>query len=212
MTEEFKEHMLVYSSKSYFVKKVFWDRINTAVKFSDINDKSMVLDIGCNTGHLLKKINELDTKCKCWGIDVEEKISTLKIKNCQFKVEDIKKTSFGNEYFSTIFALDILEHIKDIDNAILEIHRVLKPDGVFILCGPTESFFYKLCRFFQFGIFNKNVKSEKPGFRGEIDFHHHTIYDLEKKFMQNKFKVINKKSIPGFPLPDLFRVTKFRKI
>jgi len=206
----FEEHMLVYKSKSALVRKVFWDRIKHSVNLAQIKNDSVVLDIGCNTGHLLNTIRNTNSSCECWGIDVEPKITTLKIENCRFKVTDIKKTPFEDNYFSMIFALDILEHIKDLNDAIKEIHRVLKPDGVFILCGPTESWFYKLCRFLQFGVFAKNVECVKSGFRGEIDFHHHTIYAIEKKFQEHGFKKLKQKSIPGFPIPNLFRVTKFQ--
>ena len=204
--------MVVYDSKSPLVRKVFWNRIKHAMSFAQINDKSIILDIGCNTGHLLKNIRNINNSCECWGMDIEHKITSLKIKNCKFQVGDVRKTLFENQKFSIIFALDILEHIKDVNIAIKEIYRILKPSGSFILSGPTESWFYKFCRFLQFGIFSKNVKAPKPGFRGEIDYHFHTIYDLEKKIEANGFKKEKQKSIPGFPFPTLFRVTKFKKI
>jgi len=213
MTENqdvFEEHMTLYQSKSFLTRKVFWNRIKTSIKFAKIRDDSIVLDIGCNTGHLLITIRKSNTNCECWGIDVEPKISTLKIKNCKFHVADVKKLPFQDDYFTVIFALDVLEHVKDVDVAIKEIHRILKPNGSLVLCGPTESWFYRFCRFLQFGIYSKNVKSDKPGFRGEIDYHHYTIYDLENKFQSHGFKKLKLKSIPHF-LPTLFRVTLFKK-
>ena len=202
--------MLVYQSKSPFVRKVFWDRIKYSIKFAQIKNSSVVLDIGCNTGHLLKNIRKINNVCECWGIDVETKIISLKIENCKFKIADVKEIPFEDNNFSIIFALDILEHVKELNKAINEIHRVLKPEGVFILCGPTESWFYKLCRFIQFGVFAKNVECEKSGFRGEIDYHHYTIYEIEKKFQISGFKKLKQKRIPGFPIPTLFSVTKFQ--
>jgi len=207
----FEEHMGAYEKRSYLVRNLFWNRIRTALKFAKIDDNSIVLDIGCNTGHLLRTLRKSNSACECWGIDVEPKIVTLKIENCKFKVADARKTPFENDYFSVIFATDILEHIKDVDAAITEIKRILKNDGIFVLCGPTESWFYKFCRLLLTGTFSKNVVINKPSFRGEIDFHFHTIYELEKKFESNKFIKLKQKLLPGFFFPTLFRITKYTK-
>ena len=207
----FQEHMIVYDSKNPLTRNLFWGRINTAIKFAQLNDDSILLDIGCNTGHLLKTIRKFNASCQCWGVDVEPKIMTLQIENCNFKVADAKNLPFTDGYFDVIFVLDILEHIQDVERAIKEIHRVLKTNGLVILSGPTESWFYKFCRFLQFGQAEKNVQSEKPGFRGEIDFHFHTVYNIEKYLLKNGFRQLKQKSLPGFPIPTLFRITAFQK-
>jgi ubiquinone/menaquinone biosynthesis C-methylase UbiE len=207
----FPEMMVVYSSKNPFTKNIFWRRIRTSITFADINDDSVLLDIGCNTGHLLKTIRELNSRCECWGTDIEPKIMTLQIAKCKFQVADARSLPFPVDYFNIVFALDTLEHIKDVDAAIEEIYRVLMPNGIAILSGPTESWFYKLCRFVQFGQFKKNSSSDKPSFRGEIDFHFHTVYDLEERFTAHGFRQLKQKSLPSTPLPPLFRVSKFQK-
>jgi ubiquinone/menaquinone biosynthesis C-methylase UbiE len=203
------EHMAVYESKNRFVKDLFWKRIQTAINLGQINDRSIILDLGCNTGHLLKTIRKFNSRCECCGVDIEPKI--MEIPNCTFKVGDARSLPLPDSYFTVVFILDILEHIKNVEIAIKEIHRVLMPNGHAILCGPTESWFYRLCRFIQFGQFKKNVECDKPGFRGEIDYHFHTIYDLEEKFVANAFKEVKSQSLPGIPFPTLFRVTKFQK-
>jgi ubiquinone/menaquinone biosynthesis C-methylase UbiE len=211
-SDQFAEHMVVYDSKSKLIRNLFWNRIFTSIKFAEIKDDSVVLDIGCNTGHLLKSIRKTNTNCECWGIDIEPKITSLQIDKCNFQVADARNVPFEANYFTIVFALDILEHIKDIEKAIGEIHRILKPDGTFILCGPTESWFYKFCRFLHFGVYSKNVTCDKPGFRGEIDYHFHTIDEIQKKFEKNGFKKIKQKSLPMPPIPSLFRITRFQKV
>jgi len=46
-----------------------------------------------------------------------------------------------------------------------------------------------------------------------IDFeeHVHTVYEIEKKIQFKGFQLVNKKSLPGFPIPELFRISKFKK-
>ena len=50
------KYMPVYESKNPIVKNLFLKRIQTAINFAEINDRSIILDLGCSTGHLLKTI------------------------------------------------------------------------------------------------------------------------------------------------------------
>jgi len=209
--ENFQENMPVYNSKCFLVKNIYWDRIKTAINFANLSDKQILLDLGCNNGPLLKTIRKYNKKCTCWGIDIEPDIMTLDIENCKFKIADVKNLPFDDNYFDIIFALSTLEHIEDIDIAIKEIKRVLKPKGFVILSSPTESLFYRLCRFLLFGVSKKNALKNKPGFRRDVDLHFQTAYGIEKKFKENGFTQILHKSLPHFPLPELHRIIKFQK-
>jgi len=210
-TDNFPEHMVEYSSKCIFVKSIFWKRIFDSIKMARLTRDDKILDIGCNTGHLLKSIQR-KVQCSCWGIDIEKKIMTLKIPNCNFKVADVTKMPFEDNYFDKIFALDTLEHVKNIESAIDEVYRILKPTGFIILSGPTENWFYKICRFLQFQTFEKNKQIDKPGFRRDSDHHFHTVYQIEKRFKNKGFKTIERKILPSRWLPNLFRITKFQKV
>jgi len=120
------------------------------------------------------------------------------IKTCDVRVADVTDLPFENNFFDKVFVLDVLEHVEDLDKAIEEIKRVLKTDGNIILSGPTETWFYKLCRLF---------------YRQMIDFeeHVHTVYGIEKKIQLKGLRLVNQKSLPGFPIPELFRISKFKK-
>jgi ubiquinone/menaquinone biosynthesis C-methylase UbiE len=191
--------MAVYESKNPFVKNLFFKRIQTATNFAEINDRSIILDLGCNIGYLLKTIRKFNSQCECWGIDLDPRVMKLKIPNCTFKVGDAKSLPLPDSYFTSVFVLDILEHIQDVEVAIKEIQRVLVPNGYVILSGPTESWFYRLCRYIQFG-------------KDKVPWHFHTIYSIKEKFVTNAFKEVKSQSLPGSPFPTLFLVTKFQKI
>lgn len=208
--DTFPEHMIEYGSKCIFIKNLFWSRIRNGVKFSNIVDSSIILDIGCNTGHLLRTIRENNKQCECWGIDIEPKILTLKIENCKFKISDARTIPFPDNYFTIVFALDTLEHVEDVQKAIDEIYRVLKPNGSVILSGPTETWFYRFCRLLSFQTFEKNTICDKPGFRRNTDHHFYTVYELENMFLSHNFKRIKTMSLPRF-MPELFRITRFEK-
>jgi len=77
--------------------------------------------------------------------------------------------------------------------------------------NPTESWFYRLRRFFLFEVIKKNVQRDKPGFRGETDYHFQNVYEIEQKLKKNGFTPILQKSLPGFPVPELHKIVKFQK-
>jgi len=205
-----KQGMPVYESKFFLVKKLYLDRIKTAINFAKISDDFKLIDIGCSRGHLLKTIRNFNKKCDLWGVDIEPKIMNLKISNCKFEICNVNKLPFENEYFDIVFALSTLEHVPDLSSAIKEIWRVLKPGGSAIISSPTESKFYKFCRFLLFGAIN-DVHIDKLTNRTEADHHYHNVYEIEKKFLENHFRQIKKKSLPGFPIPPLHRLTMFQK-
>ena len=181
-----------------FVSNLFRKRIEASTQFASLNENSVILDVGCKDGYLLKTIRNYNQSCKCYGIEKNPKVLEM-IKTCDVRVADVTDLPFENNFFDKVFVLDVLEHVEELDKAIEEIKRVLKTHGNVILSGPTETWFYKLCRLF---------------YRHMIDFeeHVHTVYGIEKKFQLKGFQLINQKSLPGFPIPELFRISKFKKI
>lgn len=54
----------------------------------------------------------------------------VSVHNLDLRVMDAKHTTFPNDHFDFIFSFWVFEHIDDIDAALREIHRILKPTGV----------------------------------------------------------------------------------
>lgn len=64
----------------------------------------------------------------------------------QFSNADIFHLPFKKDSFDIIYALDMLEHLDNVDLALAEIKRVLKNDGFFIVSIPNENNFYRIGR------------------------------------------------------------------
>jgi len=190
--------MRVYNQNIPFVSNLFRNRVKIALQLADIKSNSTVIDVGCGSGYVLKKIRKLNFSCDRYGIEIGRK-HLEELEENHFRQADARKIPFSKEFFDTVFVLDVLEHIKELDVAIDEIRRVLKPNGVVILSGPTESWFYKLSRFL---------------WLRRVDYIEHvfTVYDIEKQFESKGFKLISRKRLPGFPIPTLFRISKFKKL
>jgi len=190
--------MWMYYKKTPFVSGIFRDRIKTALELASIKDGTVVLDVGCADGFVLEKTLEINNSCKCYGVDITKK-NLRQIPNCEFRVSDARNLPFEENFFDVVYVLDMLEHVKDFELIIKEIKRVLKPNGIAILSGPTETWFYKLCRF----LWQRKFSID--------EYHLYNIYQIERRFEPNGFKLIKRVSIPKFPIPELFRISKFKK-
>ena len=143
----FEKMMPVYESKCFLVQNLYWNRIKTAMNFAQIRDDSKILDIGCNRGRFLQSVRDLNKNCELYGVDIDPKIKNLKIENCSFHVCGVEKLPFEDKYFDNVFALSTLEHIPELDYAVKEISRILKPEGSVILSTLYNKYAYNLISF-----------------------------------------------------------------
>ena len=121
--------------------------VKLSVQNSFINDKSKVLDIGCNTGFCTFEISHL-TKAKVTGIDISaEMIEASKRYQSKdplgnlvnFMVADGMKIPFEKETFNVAFSGGSTAFIDDKQKAINEYTRVVKQWGFVI----DINFFYR---------------------------------------------------------------------
>jgi len=86
-----------------------------------------VLDIGCGFGRFVYYLREKGIDAI--GIDISESsIKLAKDNNCA--VGNAEDLQFENNSFDVVISLGVLHHTPDINKAIQEIWRVLKPDGI----------------------------------------------------------------------------------
>lgn len=106
--------------------------------------KDNLLEIGCGTGELLKEIG-VNYNLKLFGIDSDElKIEYAKVnleKNmikAKLFVMDIENNSFEDEKFDIIISYFSFIWLKNLKKSMLEIHRILKEDGIFLILGEPD--------------------------------------------------------------------------
>jgi len=92
-----------------------------------------ILDVGFNSGTLHRKIKE-KFKNDVFGIDTVIKKET----ECYKEADASKKIPFPDNYFDTIVAGEVIEHMKKPEGFIQEAYRVLKKDGRIIITTPNR--------------------------------------------------------------------------
>jgi ubiquinone/menaquinone biosynthesis C-methylase UbiE len=95
-----------------------------------------VLEIGLGSGFTLHRIAGMTREC--YGLDVSEKTLELnerrgRILGLDFKLIHASATDIPlkSDSVDAVVSIGCLHHIPQIGKAVSEIHRVLKPDGVF---------------------------------------------------------------------------------
>ena len=116
-------------------------------------------------------------------------------KSIDFVEGDIMTKDFPDGSFDVIFALDVLEHIENLEDYIKTFNRILTPDGVIIVSGPTENILYKIGR-------------KLAGNRFTGDYHVTNIARIKKQF--EAFNSVNtiKRLIVPFVLFEVFSAKK----
>jgi len=102
-----------------------------------------VLDAGGGKGELAHLIKQNTKASNVVSVDIAKKAAVLgkkKYKDVTFKTGKIEQLSsiFSNNSFDTVISMEVLEHLLDIDQCLIEINRVLKPGGY--LCVSTTDF------------------------------------------------------------------------
>jgi ubiquinone/menaquinone biosynthesis C-methylase UbiE len=113
-----------------------------------------ILDIGSADGVFSKVIFDKSKADELIGIDVlPASVDWANSKwgkrgKMRFYHGDAHNLNFKSASFDSVFALEVLEHVRNPEEVLLEIKRVLKKGGYAVLLVPSDSLLFRLVWFF----------------------------------------------------------------
>lgn len=145
---------LTYSHNQIYENKgVYGDKEKLIGKSSDRLEKMLkivrnlkqepenILDIGCGTGYFAHLLKVMYPNAKVYGVDISRtalSIGRNKYKDIKFLKADAEiKLPFKDNMFDLLISGEHIEHVRDIDQTLLEINRVTKNGGVLVVTTPN---------------------------------------------------------------------------
>ncbi|MCX5713866.1 MAG: methyltransferase domain-containing protein [Candidatus Omnitrophica bacterium] len=154
-----------------------------------------VLDLGCGNGYTVSALSSLHTDIKFWGFDFCDELFTIaknrKLPNVFFDLQDARSIKFKDNFFDIVYTERALINILDWEGqkqALLEIHRILKPGG-----------FYLMLENFSDGLVNINKARSEFGLDLLKEAYHNKYFEkkyfydfINGKFLNIEAKILNK--------------------
>lgn len=142
-----QEYFLEKFSKIYPLSHNIWRITEASAELEFMPLTGPMLDLGCGDGTYLKILlgredQLFPRKCKkeIIGIDINsreiDKARALGIYEKLYKVNSTP-IPLTEESIQTVFSNSVIEHIKDKENILKEVSRVLRPNGIFLFSVPT---------------------------------------------------------------------------
>jgi SAM-dependent methyltransferase len=108
-----------------------------ALTMLDLRGDERLLDVGCGNGLYYTRLRHLYPNVQYFGVDLFEQMLESHPSPVNLSVADIAHLPFPNESFDVVMANHVLFMVEDVEQAIVEMRRLLKPGG--LLMTTTNS-------------------------------------------------------------------------
>ena len=124
----------------------------TVAENIDIQATDTILDIGFGNGYLIRKMSDKNFQ-KIYGIDISQDMLKLVGRKNREKIElgkiqlllaDVHNIPLENSLIDKAFTVNTVYFWQDVHQVFSEIHRVLKPNGIFLNVLYVKNWLEKL--------------------------------------------------------------------
>lgn len=159
-------------------------------------DSPRILETGCGNGYTAEQISKklkVGLECIDFTREMIQLAKKRRLKNAKFRIGNLSRLNYPNASFDIVYSERCLINIlswKKQKKALLEIHRVLKQDGVYIMIEA-----------FTDGLKRLNKARSEIGLHAIKEAFHNRYFNKKEllKFIRNKLK----------PLPEFAHYRNF---
>ncbi|HUH06433.1 MAG TPA: methyltransferase domain-containing protein [Egibacteraceae bacterium] len=128
--------MVCYDSVSYARVNHFDPHHWRAVaRYLEPRPGMRILEVGCGRGLLLKRIQ--DEGADAVGVDANPQAIANSVADRAYVMPG-ERLDFPDDHFDGLCSMHTIEHIPDIDGALAEMCRVVRPGGTLVMVYPAE--------------------------------------------------------------------------
>jgi len=171
------------------VGKLYCSRINRVLSLLN-NNYDIVLEVGYGSGLMLPTLSKITNDLHGIDLDSDPIVVVEDLKKIGIKADLKQGSILGTDYqdnkFDLVVGVSVFEHIENLRQASLEIHRILKPGGQFLVGMPRVDFLMsKLFRII--------------GYKG-INEHHVSNHKkmISSALFNEKFELVKFTKMPSF--------------
>ncbi|MFN0169932.1 MAG: class I SAM-dependent methyltransferase [Bryobacteraceae bacterium] len=103
-----------------------------------------VLDVGCGKGRFARIVQERNPQAEVWGLDISGEMLRHVPAPIRTRQGSMTALPFPDAWFDGVYATESLEHAVEIDRAVAEICRVVRPGGRIVIIDKNAEHFGKL--------------------------------------------------------------------
>jgi SAM-dependent methyltransferase len=175
----------------------------------NLPDLQRVADFGCRTGGQAAYYKAKAGIEEIHGFEISEdplEIARQRGIVTHQWISGVSPCPVESDFFSAVIAGDLIEHLMDTDAFLVELYRILRPNGYLLITTPNLAWWWSRFRF----LFGK-----VPGGMGSVSFKHSKDRAVDKNhlrvsvnsewlhlFEQHGFDLI---SVTGYNYPSLLR-------
>lgn len=182
------------------------------VESLNLKGNETVLDAGCGDGFYLKLLKQIYPNLVLYGIDIDTKAlkvayvnleKELKEKSIIIHEKSITDSGFKDNFFDAVFSTEVLEHVPNDFDAVIEVKRILKNNGKFVFTVPNYNFpfMWDPLNWILQNLFNTHIKS---GFFAGLWNQHIRLYTIDALVnivSKADMKIDSIKAITHYSLP-----------
>jgi len=112
------------------------------VRYAELstNSSGELLEVGCGPGYLISFLEKWFPKISITGFEYDQRLieeAKERVQRISFIQGNAEELPFSDCQFDVIVSLHLIEHLYNPEKMLQEVHRVLKPNGIFIVATPN---------------------------------------------------------------------------